>query len=106
MDMQKDVLVSDISSVALNDEKKNVAVVVKDIESTQINLENETIIINDGYLDIGLVDTMEDLIVDGVGAFFISVIGYISLKHNKGWIEKLLLKRKKHKLEHHEAKHS
>lgn len=43
-----------------------------------------------------LMDTMEDLIVDGVGAFIISFIGYISLKYNKGWIEKLLLKRKKH----------
>ena len=40
-----------------------------------------------------LSDTMEDLIVDGVGALVISIIGYISLKYNKGWIEKLLIKR-------------
>lgn len=56
----------------------------------------------DGTLLIGrsaLNDTMEDLIVDGIGAFVISVIGYISLKYNKGWVEKLLLKRKKHKHE-------
>lgn len=53
----------------------------------------------DGSLMLGrdaLLDTMEDLMVDGIGAFIISVIGYISLKYNKGWIEKLLLKRKKH----------
>ena len=43
-----------------------------------------------------LIDTMQDLMVDGIGAFIISFIGYISLKYNKGWIEKLLLKRKKH----------
>ncbi len=46
---------------------------------------------------LALADTMEDLIVDGVGAFAISVIGYISLKYNKGWVEKLLIKRKKNK---------
>ena len=46
---------------------------------------------------LALADTMEDLIVDGIGAFAISVIGYISLKYNKGWVEKLMLKRKKSK---------
>lgn len=39
-----------------------------------------------------LADTMEDLIVDSVGALAIAVIGYISLKFRKGWVEKLLLK--------------
>lgn len=38
-----------------------------------------------------LIDTMKDLIVDIVGAFVMSFIGYISLKYKKGWIEKLLL---------------
>lgn len=42
-----------------------------------------------------LADTMEDLIVDCIGAFTMSVIGYISLKYKKGWIEKLLIKIKK-----------
>ncbi len=42
-----------------------------------------------------LADTMEDLIVDCIGAFTMSVIGYISLKNKKGWIEKLLIKIKK-----------
>lgn len=35
-----------------------------------------------------LTDTMIDLFVDAVGAFIMSVIGYISLRDNKGWIEK------------------
>ncbi len=39
-----------------------------------------------------LSDTMKDLIVDAVGAIFISSIGYISLKFKKGWVEKLILK--------------
>ena len=42
-----------------------------------------------------LTDTMIDLFVDAVGALIISVIGYISLKYNKGWIEKLQVKIKK-----------
>ena len=42
-----------------------------------------------------VTDTMEDLIVDSIGAFVMSIIGYISLKYKKGWIEKLLIKIKK-----------
>ena len=42
-----------------------------------------------------LQDTMKDLIVDAIGAFVISLIGYVSLKHKKGWVEKLLLKKEK-----------
>lgn len=38
-----------------------------------------------------LVDTMKDLIVDIIGAFAMSFIGYISLRYKKGWIEKLLV---------------
>ena len=42
-----------------------------------------------------VTDKMEDLIVDSIGAFVMSIIGYISLKYKKGWIEKLLIKIKK-----------
>ena len=42
------------------------------------------------------MDTMKDLIVDTIGAAVMSVGGYISLKHKKGWVEKLLLKRRHH----------
>lgn len=41
-----------------------------------------------------LEDTMEDLIVDTLGALFISVAGYFSLKLKNGWIEKFMIKRK------------
>jgi len=40
-----------------------------------------------------LTDTMKDLIVDAIGAFAISVIGYISLKYNKGWLDRLHIKK-------------
>ncbi len=42
-----------------------------------------------------LEDTMEDLIVDTLGALFISVAGYFSLKLKNGWIEKFMIKKKK-----------
>ena len=45
---------------------------------------------------LALADTMKDLIVDTIGAAVMSVIGYVSLKYQKGWVEKLLLKRRHH----------
>ncbi len=50
-------------------------------------LENGTLLT--GRAALG--DTMKDLIVDTLGALTMSVVGYISLKYKKGWVEKLLL---------------
>jgi hypothetical protein len=44
-----------------------------------------------------LSDTMHDLIVNGLASFAVAAFGYISLKFKMGWIEKLLLVRKKDK---------
>ncbi len=41
---------------------------------------------------MALADTMEDLMVDVLGALVISVVGYVSLKFKKGWVEKLMVK--------------
>ncbi len=40
-----------------------------------------------------LCDTMQDLFTDALGALFTSLIGFVSLKHKKGWVEKVLLQR-------------
>lgn len=40
-----------------------------------------------------LMDTMEDLIVDTIGALVISVFSYISIKHNKPWVDKFIIKK-------------
>lgn len=40
---------------------------------------------------LALMDTMKDLIVDALGAFVVSIMGYISLKYKKGWLDKLLI---------------
>lgn len=46
--------------------------------------------------EAALMDTMKDLIVDTIGASIMSVIGYISLKYKKGWLERFLVKHKWH----------
>ena len=35
----------------------------------------------EGYLDIGLIDTMSDLIVNFIGAIIFSTMGYFYVKH-------------------------
>ena len=45
-----------------------------------------------------LKDTMEDLVVDGIGAFATSTVGYLLLKNDqKGWIKSILIHKKKDK---------
>lgn len=41
-----------------------------------------------------LMDTMSDIIIDFSGAIIISVIGYISVKRKKNWLDAFLLKAK------------
>lgn len=51
--------------------------------------------LSDGTQLVGqaaLRDTMKDMIVDAIGAGCMSVVGYISLKYKKGWVEKLLIR--------------
>lgn len=85
-DMQKDTLISSVSSVSLNEENKNKAVILRDIEKTEIyslGENGETVIttIENGYLDTGLIDTMEDLFVNFIGAVVFSVIGFLYIKN-------------------------
>ena len=63
-----------------------------------LGLNMQKFALEDGTQLIGraaLTDTMIDLFVDAVGALIISIIGYISLKYNKGWIEKLQVRVRK-----------
>ena len=64
-----------------------------------LGLNMQKFALEDGTQLVGraaLQDTMKDLVVDAVGAFAASLIGYISLKHKKGWIEEFQIIRKKH----------
>ena len=77
-DMQKDTVVQAISSVRLNPEGLNVPIRLDGIQDVVVN--GQTLGLG-GYLDIGLIDTMEDLFVNFVGALIFSTIGYFYVKH-------------------------
>ena len=80
-DMQKDTFISVIDSVSLpNDLGQKVTHVADVVGTTVITADGEVIAIN-GYLDIGLVDTMKDMFVNFIGAVVFSVIGYFYVKH-------------------------
>lgn len=76
-DMQKDKLVTKISSVWLNPDGKNKAIVVDNINKTIIYSDSGETVIEGGYLDLGLNDTMKDLIVNFIGAVVFSIFGYL-----------------------------
>ena len=78
-DMQKDTVVTNISSVLLNPEPINKSIIIKDITDTVVN--GQSLGIN-GYLDIGLYDTMKDLFVNFVGAVTFSLFGFFYTKYS------------------------
>ncbi len=83
-DMQKDRIVPSISSVELNPSGENIPIKVSDIEKTEIYAKNGSVTtIENGYLDIGIVDTMKDLFVNFIGAVIFSIIGFLYVK-NRG----------------------
>lgn len=96
-DMQKDTVISSISSVALNPNAVNTAVHIGDISETSVNGISLPV---EGYLDIGLIDTMKDLLVNFMGAAVFSAFGYFYVKYagksrTAGIVEGLRMKRLK-----------
>ena len=85
LDMQKDAVVQNISSVMLDPTGGNNPVIIRDIADVIVVTEaGEEIALGlGGYLDIGILDTMKDLAVNFVGAVVFSVIGYFYVK-NRG----------------------
>ena len=78
LDMQKDTVVQSITSVMLDPTNSNTPITIDGIHSVAVNGKDLGF---DGYLDIGLYDTMEDLFVNFIGAVTFSVIGYFYIKH-------------------------
>lgn len=85
-DMQKDFILTSFSSAELGILNGSDLVTVKNVISTIITIADGQVICVDGYLDIGIVDTMKDLFVNFVGAVFFSVIGFFYVKHRGGKI--------------------
>ena len=92
-DMQKDTIITEISSTTFdpNDENKTYTI---DIDDIVINGEEWNY---GGYIDIGLIDTMNDMLVNAVGAIFFSILGYLGLKSKKQEdYEKLIVIKKRY----------
>lgn len=77
LDMQKDTVVAGIASTLLDPEGLQRPWRIDGIESVVVNGQDLGL---GGYVDIGLIDTMEDLFVNFVGALAFSIIGYRYLK--------------------------
>ena len=72
-DMQKDTYIYDFSTVKFTnsfDIRR-----IKNIEETTISTKKGNVIIEKGYLDIGLIDTMCDLLVGSFSALITSAVG-------------------------------
>jgi len=87
LDMQKDRIVQEISSVSI-DVENNAVYQIEDIQRTVIESKDPSeeiieTVIDDGYLDIGIIDTMKDLFVNLLGAIVFSVFGYLYAQHDK-----------------------
>lgn len=80
LDMQKDTIVNVINSVMLDPTGSNIPVAIRDITDVSVNGKSMGL---GGYLDIGLIDTMKDLLVNFIGAVVFSIIGYFYIK-NRG----------------------
>ena len=96
-DMQKDTIVKTISSVALDEKKENNPIVVDNIEKTIIYTKDKEVVIEGGYLDLGINDTMKDLFVNFLGAITYSLIGFLYIKNRDKYrfAEEFMLKRRK-----------
>ena len=85
LDMQKDFIVNSIASTRLGPSMQNEVLQINDIVSTVVTTADGTVYalsdygIN-GYLDIGIIDTMKDLFVNFIGALVFSFIGFFYIK--------------------------
>ena len=82
LDMQKDTVVSAIGSIMLDPTGGNTPIVLKNITDVIVVQADgtQTALGLGGYLDIGLLDTMEDLFINFIGALTFSIIGYFYVR--------------------------
>lgn len=92
-DMQKDTIIHTVRSVMLDPAGGNNVAVIDNIKNVAVNGRDLGL---GGYLDIGLIDTMKDLMVNFVGAVVFSVIGFFYVKNRgKGKVARRFIPRKK-----------
>ena len=85
LDMQKDTIVHTIGSVMLDPTGGNTPTAIKHITDVIVVTADgaQQSLGLGGYLDIGIVDTMQDLFVNFIGAVLFSFIGFFYVK-NRG----------------------
>lgn len=94
-DMQKDTYVENINTVKTDPTNSNEIVNYKNIDQTILyDKTGKEITKLNNYLDIGLHDTMKDLIVNFIGAAIFSIFGYLYIIKNEKFkfIDNFLLK--------------
>lgn len=79
-DMQKDCYVNVLNTVMLDPNNSNTVVSIKDISEVIVKYGDGWEIVLDGYIDIGIADTVKDLVVNFVGATIFSIIGFFYVK--------------------------
>ena len=82
-DMQKDFIVDHFQSVTLDPTHSQEVIRVEDITGTVIHSASGDFTIDGGYLDIGILDTMKDLLVNFIGAIVFCSFGFAFLKHGE-----------------------
>lgn len=95
-DAQKDTHIHNISTITLQRDGGSNPIKINDIQTTDLHLANgETVTIDEGFLDIGLIDTMKDIFIDAVGASIFCIFGlfYLKDKHKFKFIDNLVVKR-------------
>lgn len=98
LDMQKDTIVNQISSVSLDPTNSNISITVKGIKDVILVTDSgEQALGLGGFLDIGLYDTMEDLFVNFVGAVVFSAAAFFECKSEKRPLTTALTLRRKKK---------
>ena len=79
-DMQKDFIVQVFQSCKLDPTNNQQAIKVADIIKTQIfTASGQVFEVEGGYLDIGILDTMKDLLVNLIGAVVFCIFGFTYL---------------------------
>lgn len=87
LDMQKDTILQNFGTILLDPTGGNHPMVLRDIADVIVVFSDgsQKSLGLGGYLDPGLLDTMEDLFVNFIGAMIFSVIGYFYvLSRGKG----------------------
>ena len=80
-DMQKDTIVTNFSTSKIDESRR---VYITDVVETQIKTKDGKVYtINNGYIDIGINDTMKDLFVNMIGAIVFCIFGVAYLKNER-----------------------